>query len=362
MTMIKELFSIFEILTPDLYPALDAFVQSHPQGSFTQCSRWAQVKNNWQFEAVVCRDPAGKIVGSVAVLIQRIPLLGCSFLYAPRGPVCDPHDRETLRALKAGVDELARRHRAHAFTMDPDLPAGDQTFLDIAQELGFVRSFGPDGFEGIQARFNYRLYIRGRDEQALLMNLTQQTRRNLRLAQRHGVEVRVAGEECLDEFVRLMQITGARDGFAVRPRAYFVRFLQALGEHARLYMGFYEGRAICGAIATNFAGKCCYVYGASDNESRNVMPNYLLQWEMIRWALETDCSVYDFQGISGNLEPEGNHMYGLYRFKRGFNGQIDELAGEFTLLYRPMTAKMVDGAIWLNERLRTLRRRLTPAR
>ncbi|SFJ11024.1 Lipid II:glycine glycyltransferase (Peptidoglycan interpeptide bridge formation enzyme) [Ruminococcaceae bacterium D5] len=344
-----------EILTPDQYGELDRFVASHPQSSFTQCSAWRKVKSNWGFEAVVCRDEAGRIIGSVSVLIQKIPLIGTCFLYAPRGPVCDLHNREVLRSLKSGVDLLARRHHAHAFKMDPDVSAADEEFLDIAKELGFRRFYGPDGFETIQARFNYRLYFEGRNEEQLLMNLTQQTRRNLRIAIRDGVEVRPAGPESLDEFMRLMTLTGERDGFATRPKAYFERFLAALGEHARLYLGFYEGRAISGAITTNFGGKACYVYGASDNECRNHMPNYLMQWEMIRWALETGCTVYDFQGVSGNLSPEGNHMYGLYRFKKGFNGQLDELAGEFDYVYRPLRAKMVDRAIILNDRLRHLR-------
>ena len=82
------------------------------------------------------------------------------------------------------------------------------------------------------------------------------------------------------------------------------------------------------------------------------MPNYLMQWEMIRWALETGCSVYDFQGVSGNLNPENNPMYGLYRFKKGFNGQLDELAGEFDCVSRPLRAAMVDTAIALNDRIR----------
>ena len=87
--------------------------------------------------------------------------------------------------------------------------------------------------------------------------------------------------------------------------------LKALGEHARLYMGFYEGNAVCGAIATNYAGKTCYVYGASDNVYRNVMPNYLMQWEMIRWAVETGCTLYDFQGVSGNLDENGHRCTGF---------------------------------------------------
>lgn len=350
------MFIIFEILKGNQYAELDEFVKNHPLGGFTQCSDWRKVKNNWGFEAVVVRDKAGRIIGSVSVLVQKIPLIGSSFLYAPRGPVCDPHDEAVLRELKSGIDALAKKHKAHAFKMDPDIPASDTKFISLAQRLGFTRSFGPEGFEGIQARFNYRLYINGRTEEELLANCNQQTRRNLRKAQKFGVTVETVGAERLDDFVRIMKITGERDGFNTRPKEYFERFLSALGEHARLYMAFYEGKAIAGAITTNFAGKTCYVYGASDNESREVMPNYLMQWEMIRWALETGCSVYDFQGISGNIEDENSHMYGLYRFKRGFNGQVDELAGEFDYIYRPIAEKMVDKAIALNGFLRKVKR------
>ncbi|MEG2039207.1 MAG: peptidoglycan bridge formation glycyltransferase FemA/FemB family protein, partial [Oscillospiraceae bacterium] len=77
--------------------------------------------------------------------------------------------------------------------------------------------------------------------------------------------------------------------------------------------------------------------------------------EMICWALETNCVVYDFQGISGDMSEDG-HMYGLYRFKRGFNGVIDELAGEFDYVYRPLYAKMVDHAIALNGKLGAVKR------
>lgn len=259
--------------------------------------------------------------------------------------------------MKAGVDVLAKKYNAHTFKMDPDVLMSDTDFLAIAKSMGFTQQYGPDGFEGIQARFNYRLYLMGRTEEELLANLTQGTRRKVRIAMRNGVEVRPVGPEYLDEFVRIMRVTGERDGFNVRPKAYFERMLEALGEHVRLYMGFYENAPVCGAITTNYAGKCCYVYGASDNVHRDVMPNYLMQWEMIKWAVETGCEVYDFQGVSGNLE-EGSHMYGLYQFKRGFNGRLDELAGEFDYVYRPVKARMVDQAIALNGALGHLKRKL----
>ena len=347
-----------EILRREQYPEYEEFVSGHPRGEFMQSTRWQEVKSNWKWEAVVSRDGEGRIVGACGVLIQKMPLFGTTFLYAPRGPVCDIHDQQVLADLKAGVDQLAKTYNAHLFKMDPDVAADDQEFLRLMDKMGFARFYGPDGFETIQARFNYRLYLNGRTEAELMAGFTQKTRYNIRVARKHGVEVRPVGPERLDDFMKIYQVTGARDGFNTRPKEYFQRMLSALGTHCRLYMGFYEGQAICGAIATNYAGKTCYVYGASDNAHRNVMPNYLMQMEMIRWAVETGCAVYDFQGISGDMENENGHMYGLYRFKRGFGGQVDELAGEFNYLYKPVTARLVDAAIKANEQLRTLRRKL----
>lgn len=346
-----------EILKPEQYGEYEAFVSHHPQGGFTQSVNWQKVKNNWGYEAVVSRGADGGIIGAVGVLIQKVPVMGTAFLYAPRGPVCDLHDREVLADLKAGVDVLAKRYNAHEFKMDPDVLMSNTDFIALAKSMGFTQNYGPDGFEGIQARFNYRLYLNGRTEEALLANLTQTTRRKVRIAMKNGVEVRPVGQEYLDDFVRIMQVTGERDGFNTRPKEYFERMLSALGENVRLYMGFYENLPVCGAITTNYAGKCCYVYGASDNLHREVMPNYLMQWEMIRWAVETGCQVYDFQGISGNFE-EGGHMYGLYQFKRGFNGQVDELAGEFVYAYQPLKQKLVEQAMNLKGTLGQLKKKV----
>ena len=108
--------------------------------------------------------------------------------------------------------------------------------------------------------------------------------------------------------------------------------LDALGEHCRLYLCYHEGVPLSGAVATQFAGKTCYVYGASSNEHRNLMPNYLMQWTMIQWAIENGCFVYDFQGIPYYFD-ETHPNYGVYRFKRGFNGQVVVLAGEFDYVF-----------------------------
>ena len=92
-----------------------------------------------------------------------------------------------------------------------------------------------------------------------------------------------------------------------------------------------NGIIVSGAILLISKKTGCYLYGASDNVYRNLMPNYLLQWEMIQYSMNRGCTLYDFRGISGDLNPD-NHLYGLYRFKRGFNGEFVEYIGEFDLV------------------------------
>ena len=347
-----------EILDHAKYSEYESFVQGHVNGGITQSVLWHNVKHNWGREIVVSRDESGKIIGAVSVLIRKMPVLGVAMLYSPRGPVCDHHDKAVMADLKAGIDILAKKYRAYVYKMDPDINVNDEEFAKLARDMGFLQIKGGTGFETIQARFNYRLYTEGRSEEELFKNLTQKTRYNVRVALKHNVEIKVVGNEYLDEFMRIMSLTGERDGFNIRSKAYFKCMLESLGEYARLYMAFYEGKAVSGAITTNYAGKTCYIYGASDNAHRNVMPNYLIQWEMIKWAVEKNCTVYDFQGVSGNFDDESDHLYGLYRFKKGFNGTVDELAGEFDYIYRPVSAKLVDMSIDLNEKLRGFKRKL----
>ena len=68
------------------------------------------------------------------------------------------------------------------------------------------------------------------------------------------------------------------------------------------------------------------------------MPNYLMQWNMICWAIENGCWLYDFQGIPF-YKDETHPNYGVYRFKKGFNGDVMTYAGEFEISYKK-TAKL----------------------
>ena len=64
------------------------------------------------------------------------------------------------------------------------------------------------------------------------------------------------------------------------------------------------------------------------------MPNYLLQWEQIKLALANKCDIYDFRGVSGHVD-ENHPQYGIYKFKKGFNGDFVEFVGELYMVLNP---------------------------
>lgn len=314
----------------------EAFIQSCPKGNFAQSVLWAKLKTDWDFEAVIVRDGEGKIEGTMGILIRRVPVFKATMMYSPRGPVCDVHNKEVIKRLFDGANEIAKRHKAYIFKLDPDVKSDDTVFADICKEIGLTLPKDSKNFEGIQPRYVFRLYLEGRNDEELLASFHQKTRYNIRVAIKKGVTVKIADKSEVKAFHKIMLETGVRDNFVIRSAEYFERMLDCLGEHARLYMAYLDGEPIAGTIAIHYGDKVWYLYGASSNAHRNVMPNYLLQFEMIKWAVEVGAAVYDFRGVSGDIS-EDNPLYGLYKFKKGFNGEFTEFIGEMSVIYRPAT-------------------------
>ena len=327
---------MYEFITEKTLPEYESFVQSHPKGNFAQSYLWGKQKPMWQWDAIAVRGEDGAIRGSLAVMTRKVPGIGRTLMYGCRGPVCDLDDRETFSQLLDGAKALAKKYKSYVIKVDPDVPSSNTAFSSMLQSFGFRAKEGGKNFEAIQPRYVFRLNVEGKTEEELLANFHQKWRYNIRLAERKGVTVRICGKEMVPAFSDLMLTTGVRDGFVTRKPEYFAAMLDNLGEHARLYMAFDPNDTpIAGTLAIHYGDKVWYLYGASSNEHRNLMPNYLLQWRMIQWAVETNCRIYDFRGVSGDVS-EDNPLYGLFRFKQGFGGDFTEFVGEMDLVLSPV--------------------------
>lgn len=331
-----------------------AFIKHHEKSHFLQTPAWADVKDAWRWRGILAYEE-DCVVGAVSVLIRPLPL-GFSLMYAPRGPVCDRNDHCVMACLLGAVDALAAQTKTLEFLTDPDEPYTNQTFRELMQAWGF-REREDMGFNNVQAQHVFRLHLIGKTEDSVFADFCQKTRYNIRVAMRKGVEIRIyPGDEDipereLDAFNRIMEETGVRDHFIPREKSYYRKVFEALGREAVLFMAYLGDTPIAGTIGVFSGEKGWYLYGASSNSHRNVMPNYLLQWEMIRIAMERHCVFYDFRGVPGELT-EDNPLHGLYRFKKGFSGTYTKFTGLFIRGYRPVLAWCFERGLRLYRKMR----------
>lgn len=277
------------------------FLQNNPKTNFMQSPEWARVKTEWKNEFITVEDENGNIKGTMSILLRKVPFINRHIMYAPRGFVCDVHDKETLKELTIKAQEIAKKYRAFIFRLDPDVLQSDEEFKKIITELGYktkknIKNIG----QVLQPKYVFRLNVKDKTEEELLQSFESKTRYNIRLAGRKGVTVRQGTRDDLKIFYDIMKTTGSRDNFFIRPLSYFQKIYDEMGEkHARIYIAEFEGEPIAATMPIYYGNKVWYLYGGSSNKHRNLMPNYLIQWEMIKWAIEEKCDWYDFRGVSG---------------------------------------------------------------
>jgi len=185
-------------------------------------------------------------------------------------------------------------------------------------------------------------------EDELLASMKNKWRYNVRLAEKKGVEIEKHYgndenfEEAFNVFYNLFQQTSERDGVSFHNKNYYVDLLHRGTPDKNnsekpvitLYLAKHENDYLAGIItAFTKEGEAIYLYGASGNLKRNLMPAYLLQWTAIRDAKSYSCTSYDFYGMPPT-DAENHPMHGLYLFKTGFGGAIIHRPGSFDIPLR----------------------------
>ena len=179
----------------------------------------------------------------------------------------------------------------------------------------------------------------------LLAQCKPKWRYNIRLAEKKGVQVRCfsgsQAEDAIPVFYQIYRETAARDGIAIHSETYY-RSLCRLAvdpafdaEHILIsvYIAYFEEKPLAAIITLFSPSGAVYLYGASSNEHRNLMPAYLLQWQAIQDAQKYGSRSYDFYGIPPTDDP-AHPMHGLYRFKTGFGGAIVHRVGTLDIPVR----------------------------
>jgi peptidoglycan pentaglycine glycine transferase (the first glycine) len=301
------------------------FITSRPQAHLLQMAEWGELKDDFGWEAV--RIVAGE--SGVQVLFRNLPL-GFSLAYIPKGPL-----GEEWESLWPEVDTVCRSRRAVFLKVEPDAWEGN----DAGERLR-ASGFRPSP-HAIQPRQTLVLDIHG-EEDDILAQMKQKTRYNIRLAEKKGVVVTPSAD--IEGFSRMMDATGERDAFGVHTLAYYQRTYELFhpAGACELLVASFEDESLAALMVFVQGERAWYFYGASTDLHRNRMPTYLLQWEAIRWAKAKGCRQYDLWGIPDadeeTLEAQftrrADGLWGVYRFKRGFGGELKRSAGAWDKVYK----------------------------
>ncbi len=306
------------------------FLESHPNAHLLQMGEWGELKKDFGWKPVrfVFNDEIG-----AQILFRRLPL-GLTLGYMPK-PVFSNQLSAVSDRFWSEVDSICKKNRAVFLKIEPD---------------AWIDDFQPSNFptfqlsnHNIQPPRTIVIPIKEHEEQ-ILARMKPKCRYNIRLAEKKGITVRTWDD--ISAFHEMMTVTGGRDNFGVHSKEYYQRAYELFHPKgtSELLVAEYEGKPLASLMVFSDAKRTWYVYGASNDQERNRMPTYLLQWEAIRWAKARGCDEYDLWGVpdeneetlEANFESRHDGLWGVYRFKRGFGGQLKRAAQAVDRVYNPL--------------------------
>ncbi|AWN23192.1 peptidoglycan bridge formation protein FemAB [Deinococcus irradiatisoli] len=286
---------------------------------------------------------AGRTVGALQLIRKRL-VPGLNLLYAPRGPVLEdlsllPDLAAALRTVARPTDTLVRIEPPFART--PEL---------IPEHLGPWRRS-----EAEQPEHTITVNLT-KPEPELLANLHSMARRNVKAANKFGVEVVTGGEELFEEFWTIFTATNERAKLGAFPKTYYQTMLSqgaAYGGDAYLVLARHQGRALAGGFFLAMGAVTNYLYGGSVKDDRpgedgaerkDVKAPTAFYWGAMLDAKARGYRAFDFWGIPRKLDAE-KHSFGVYRMKENFGGEKVWFPG-YDLPLSPVSPLIVRGLRW----------------
>lgn len=285
--------------------------------SLLQTKEWAdfRVSQGWQAQNI----------DDVWILERNLPF-SKSFLYVPEVEWASLNIEEILQNIQKNI-----KKNNQIFLRLEILDEIDTKIVQKLHESGFVKAF-----EELQPEYRQVIDITSAEEE-ILSQMKEKGRYNIKIAQKN--EVSVEKSENIDEFYKIFVETAKRDGFSIRPKQYFEKMFEILGDNVELITAEFQGKIIAAEIVSYYDETASYLYGASSSEYRNVMSPYLLHWEAIKHGKARRCRFYDLLAV--NPEGEESHKFvGIGRFKRQFGGKTVHITGSYDLVFKPVWYKL----------------------
>jgi peptidoglycan pentaglycine glycine transferase (the first glycine) len=308
------------------------FFAARPNAHLLQTGEWGELKSafGWRPVRIVSGD-----VG-VQILFRKLPL-GFTIGYIPKASMSGQRSVFS-QSFWSEIDSVCKQNRAIFLKVEPDVWDDGQNQHSLI--TSYQLRISP---HNIQPPRTIIIDISATEEE-ILARMKQKTRYNIRLAEKKGVTVHAWDD--LEAFHKMMLVTGGRDGFGIHSFEYYKRAYKLMHpkQMCEILLAEFEGKPLAALFIARHGNRAYYLYGASTDEERNRMPTYLLQWEAMKWAKAHGCEEYDLWGVpdedemtlEANFEKRSDGLWGVYRFKRGFGGEIKRAVQAMDKVYNPL--------------------------
>ena len=336
----------FKLITPEEFRK---YAAKSPYKSFTQTPEIASLResNGWTpYYFGVEED--GKLQAA-AMLVAKPTFLGKSTYYCPGGPLLDYENRELVNFFFKNLKNYAKSHNGYVLSIDPYYELIERARDGEKKEGGFnhekaLRNIKNLGFQPVPStmpKYLFVLELKNRTKDQLFADLKRNTRNHVRKAEKMGVKVRELKREELNIFKQITESTSNRRHFTDRPLSYYEQMYDLFHDRGEVQFllaeAEIEGKAtpLSAAMFMLYGDEVIYLYSGSDEKyMKDYNAQYLIQWHMIKFALQNGFKRYNFYGIQG-LPDKSSKDYGIYDFKKGFTstetGRVIELLGAHEL-------------------------------
>lgn len=276
-------------------------------------------------------------VNGELLTIHKIPHTPFSIGYLPKGPTPD-------KKLVGELEKVGREQNCIFIQLEPNVVTTDN--LSLITHNSELRPAAHPLF----TKYTFILDLT-KNEDELLKNMHPKTRYNIKVAQKHGVQVTEDNsDKAFEEYLKLTRETTQRQAFFAHSERYHSLMWKNLkGKIAHLFTAKYEGKVLVAWIVFIYGDTIYYPYGASSSEHREVMASNLIMWEVIKWAKKEGLKTFDMWGALGPNPNENDPWYGFHRFKQGYGPQLVEFIGSYDLVIKPFlyqTYKIADKIRW----------------
>jgi len=283
--------------------------------------------------------------------IHKIPYISWTIGYLPKGNL---PDKKLIEELK----KIGKENKCIFIQLEPNVRSmvnGQWSMVNL------VPAAHP-----LFTKYTFVLNLT-KSEDELLEAMHPKTRYNIKVAQKHGVNVvEDNSDKAFEAYLKLASETSKRQKFYAHTQDYHKLMWQTLKIQnskfrvqnldknkltAHLLVAKYKPKSnselliinsklraetLAAWILFTFKDTLYYPYGASSDKHREAMASNLMMWEAIKFGKKLGLKKFDMWGALGPNPDPKDPWYGFHKFKLGYGAELVEFIGSYDLVINPI--------------------------